>query len=320
MLNIENNPAYLQIIIAFVVDLAIGDPYWFPHPVKGIGKIIQIMESKLRRFNLSDKFAGAVLAVVVVVCVYFMTLLLVELAGVFGKISQATVSITIIYFSLSVRGLVTEAKKIVLMLKKDNLQGARQGLSNIVGRDTANLKTDQVKRACIESLSENMVDGIIAPLFFAFIGGAPLAMAYKAINTLDSMVGYKNDRYIKFGWASARLDDIANFIPARITIGLVPIASYICASSPLNSLRIWLRDGHKHPSPNSGIPEALFAGALRIQLGGDCSYNGVNVKKSVIGDSLEIVTVKKILKAIQLVYVCSGLAIAFGVAAFLIVD
>ncbi|MGR3220153.1 MAG: adenosylcobinamide-phosphate synthase CbiB [Candidatus Anammoxibacter sp.] len=319
-MNLESDLLYLQIIIAFFIDMVIGDPYRFPHPVKGIGKLIQFMERKLRNVRIPERLAGVILAGFVVVCVYFITLQFVQFAGTFGKTCQIAASTIVIYFCLSMRGLVTEAKKIILMLKKDDLQGARRVLSNIVGRDTANLTTDQVKRACIESIAENMVDGIIAPLFFAFIGGAPLAMAYKAVNTLDSMVGYKNARYIKFGWASAKLDDAANFIPARITIWLVPIASFICAAGPLNSLRIWLRDSHKHPSPNSGIPEALFAGALRVQLGGDCSYNGVNVKKSVIGDEQEILKIKTISKAIQLVYMCSGLTIALGVTVLLIVD
>lgn len=320
MLNPENNPIYFQIIIAFFLDLIMGDPYWFPHPVKGIGRIIQFCESELRKVRIPERLSGVVLAVFVAAGTYFVTQQFVKLIMGFGEIYQIAVSIVIIYFTLSVRGLVNEAKKIISMLRLDNLQGARRELSNIVGRDTAGLNKDQIKRACIESLAENVVDGIVSPLFFAFIGGAPLAMAYKAINTLDSMVGYKNDRYLRFGWASARLDDIANFLPARITFGLIPIASLLCASSPFNSLEMGLRDGHKHPSPNSGIPEALFAGALRVQLGGACTYNGVNSCKPLIGDAEEPLSVRKIEKTIQIVYVSSFLTIIPGVAVLWIVN
>lgn len=320
MLDLENNLIHFQIIIAFFIDMVVGDPYWFPHPVKGIGKIIEFVESELRTVRIPERVTGLILAIFVVACVYFVTLQFMKFVKGFGDVFQIAASILIIYFTLSARGLVKEAKKIISMLESDNLQGARKELTNIVGRDTANLGKYQIKRACIESLAENMVDGIISPIFFAFIGGAPLAMAYKAINTLDSMVGYKNDRYFRFGWASARLDDVANFLPARITIGLIPIASFLCHSSPLNSLKIWLRDGHKHPSPNSGIPEALFAGALRIQLGGACSYNGVNSDKPVIGDAEVELSVKKIEKAIQIVYISSFLTIIFGATALWIIN
>lgn len=320
MLNLENNLIYFKIMMAFFIDLAAGDPHWFPHPVKGIGKIIQLGESALRYLRIPERLAGIVLAIFVVACVYLATQQFVKFMNGFGGMYETAASIVIIYLTISVRGLVKEAKKIITMLKSDDLHGARRELANIVGRDTANLDKDQIQRACIESLAENTVDGIISPLFFAFIGGAPLAMAYKAINTLDSMVGYKNDRYLKFGWASARLDDVANFLPARFMILLTPIASFLCAANPLNSLKIGLRDGHKHPSPNSGISEALFAGALRVQLGGSCSYNEINSDKPLIGDAEEELSVKKIEKAALMVYICAFLTIIFGTGVLMIVE
>lgn len=312
MLDYLNNQVSLQILIAFFCDLGLGDPYWFPHPVKGIGKIIEFCELRLRNLHISERAAGLILTISVVLSIYFVTQQFIRFAGFFGQIYQTCISIVIIYLTLSIHGLVKEAKKIIFLLKSDRIEEARNELRNIVGRDTANLDKTDIKRACIESLAENMVDGIISPMFFAFIGGAPLAIAYKAINTLDSMVGYKNSKYIRFGWASARVDDIANFIPARITFILIPVASFFCSVSPINSLRMGFRDGDKHPSPNSGIPEALFAGALKVQLGGPCSYRGVNSDKPFIGDSEMTLTVRKIEKAIQIVYVCTFLAVIFG--------
>lgn len=320
MISFESCPLYLQIVIALFLDLLVGDPHWFPHPVRGIGKIIESGEYVLRNVCIPERIAGVVLSLFVVAFVYFMTRQFVLFAGGLGEIYKVAATIVIIYFTLSIRGLVKEARKIILMLRLDNIEGARNQLANIVGRDTANLSKDQIRRACIESVAENMVDGIMSPLFFAFIGGAPLAMAYKAINTLDSMVGYKNSKYIRFGWASARLDDVVNFVPARITFGLVPIASFLCAESPLKSIKTGLRDWHKHPSPNSGIPEALFAGALRVQLGGKCSYNSVSCDKPVIGDAEMPLSENKIEKAIHIVYVCSFLATIFGSVVLFVVS
>ena len=320
MLDYLNNQVSLQILIAFLCDLGLGDPYWFPHPVKGIGKIIEFCESRLRNLHISERAAGLILTIFVVFSVYFVTHQFIRFVGFFGQVYQTCLSIIIIYFTLSIRGLIKEAKKIIFLLESDKIEDARTELRNIVGRDTVNLNKSEIKRACIESLAENMVDGIISPIFFAFIGGAPFAMAYKAINTLDSMVGYKNSKYIRFGWASARLDDVANFIPARITFILIPVASFICLASSINSLRIGFRDGDKHPSPNSGIPEALFAGALKVQLGGPCSYNGVNSDKQFIGDPETALSVRKIEKSIHIIYVCTFLAIIFGYIILFLVD
>ena len=306
------------ILIAYLLDQIAGDPYWFPHPVRIIGKLIQTTEFSLRYLRIHERIAGIILTILVVGITYIATFQIVSYSAKLGGIFFLSISIIIIYFTISVRGLVKEAKKIAALLKLDDLQGARRELANIVGRDTANLDRNQIMSACIESLAENMVDGIISPMFFAFVGGPPLAMAYKAVNTLDSMVGYKNERYLQFGWASARLDDLANYLPARITITLVPVASFLCGCNPIKSLRMGFRDGRKHPSPNSGISEALFAGALGVQLGGKSSYKGVVSHKPLIGDAEELLSLKKIYKTIQMIHICSFLIIVLGMTVSLI--
>ncbi|GAX59547.1 cobalamin biosynthesis protein cobD [Candidatus Scalindua japonica] len=203
-------------------------------------------------------------------------------------------------------------------LKAGKLENARKKLSRIVGRDTHNLNEQQVAAGCIETSAENSVDGIIAPLFYAFIGGPALAMAYKSINTLDSMVGYKNEKYLNFGWASAKLDDIANFIPARIAAIILPIASFICGADYSNSVKIVKRDGQKHPSPNSGIPEAAIAGALGIRLGGPYKYNETLSNKPFIGDPQKTVCIDDIRSTAKIVMVSAIISVTMGIAFLLI--
>ncbi|MHC4322141.1 MAG: adenosylcobinamide-phosphate synthase CbiB, partial [Planctomycetota bacterium] len=197
-------------------------------------------------------------------------------------------------------------------------QKAQKNLSRIVGRDTHNLNEQQVAAGCIETSAENIVDGIIAPLFYAFLGGPALAMAYKSINTLDSMVGYKNEKYLNFGWASAKLDDIANFIPARIAAVILPISSLICGADYSNSVKILKRDWQKHPSPNSGIPEAAIAGALRIRLGGPSVYNDIASYKPFIGDPQKSVCLDDINSTSKIVMVSAIISVVMGIAFLMI--
>ncbi len=310
----------LTILIAFLFDQIAGDPYWFPHPVRGIGKLIQATEFALRYLRVHERVAGIILTIFVIGITYIATFQIISYSHKLGNIFHIITGILIIYFTLSVRSLIKEAKKITSLLKLNDLHGARRELSNIVGRDTENLDRNQIMCACIESLAENMVDGIISPMFFAFVGGPPLAMAYKAVNTLDSMVGYKNKRYLRLGWASARLDDLANYIPARITLGLVPVASFFCGCKPTKSLKIGIRDGRKHPSPNSGISEALFAGALGVQLGGTSSYKGIVSHKPLIGETEDPLSLKKIYKTIQIIHISSLLMIILGLTVSVIIS
>ncbi len=292
------------LILASCLDLAIGDPRWLPHPVRAIGKTIGFLESTIRRpcrSSRSEKAGGVLLVVLVVVPVFLITYLIQEMLlrifslHVLGAALSLAAAVYLTATTIASRELIASARHVLDALKEKDMDAARMRLSMIVGRDTAQLPEKGVLKATIETLAENVSDGVVAPLFYLVLGGLPLAMTYKAINTLDSMVGYKNDRYRHFGWAAARLDDAANYIPARLTGILITAAAFLM-SLPLNasnSLRatsrivnMMLRDGRKHPSPNSGVPEAAYAGALGIMLGGPSTYNGVVVDKPFIGQEL----------------------------------
>ena len=309
----------IQIGIAFLLDIMIGDPRWFPHPVRMIGVCIEYCEKVLRRLVPSEQLAGVFLTFIIVIGTYLVTYQLLvffyEIRWSFGIVA----SIIIIFFSLSTRDLLRETDNVLNALKSGNLKKARKNLSRIVGRDTQDLSEEQIATGCIETSAENIVDGIIAPLFYAFIGGPALAMAYKSINTLDSMVGYKNDKYIDFGRTSAKLDDLANYIPARIAAIVLPIASYLCGADYSNSVKILKRDGQKHPSPNSGIPEAAIAGALGIRLGGPSIYNDVSSYKPFIGDPQKDVSFDDINSTSKIVMVSAIISVVIGIA-FLMIE
>lgn len=272
----------IEILLAFTLDLMIGDPRWLPHPVQAIGICIERAETFLRRL-LPARLGGILLTIIIVIWVYSLTYLITSaIRHYIGGTAGSLVIIFIASTTLALRGLIVSVLEV---FRSTSLDEARQKLSMIVGRDTESLDEDGVYRASIETLAENTSDGVIAPLLYLAIGGLPLAMAYKSINTLDSMVGYKNDKYIEFGWASARLDDAANYIPARLTGLLIVLASlFIGKASAPSAMRIMLRDGNKHSSPNSGIPEAAMAGALGVMLGGSSTYGGVEVDKPTIGN------------------------------------
>jgi adenosylcobinamide-phosphate synthase len=313
-----------NLICAFFLDLAIGDPRWLPHPVRIIGRGISRMENFLRR-NFSEdsgKTAGVFLVISIVVPVAFTAFLLQKaLLWSSSDLSIAASMIVLIYLvssTLAHRELRDSAQLVIESVRDGAFEASRKKLSMIVGRDTENLSQQGVLRATIETLAENLSDGIVAPIFYLAIGGLPLAMAYKAINTLDSMVGYKNERYIRFGWASARLDDIANYIPARITGALIIASAFLywlmkdlynSIRITRSALRIMLRDGRNHSSPNSGIPEAAMAGALGVRLGGPSTYGGITIEKPYIGDSLSEDYLTASQHAVAIVSVTSLLAI-----------
>jgi adenosylcobinamide-phosphate synthase len=298
------------ITCAWVLDAAIGDPESLPHPVRWIGSFITKIERIAREWFSGKKAAGVCIGILVPVTVYLGTLLIITTAAAISTLLGVAVSILILYYCLSTRCLADEAGSILESLRKGDLIGARKRLARIVGRDTESLDEQEVVRATVETVSENTVDGILSPLFFAAIGGAPLAMAYKAINTLDSMIGYRNEQYREIGWFSARLDDIVNFIPARLSLLLIPAAALVYdAPRAITALRIGIRDGHRSPSPNSGNPEACFAGALGIQLGGPSSYGGVVSRKPVLGDAERDIEIDDIQRAVTLMWLssCAGL-------------
>lgn len=290
----------LIVILAFLLDIAIGDPRWLPHPVRCIGIAIGRIEGFLRRYlkrPSQERFGGIILALTISSSAFGMIFFIQKTLFIIS-INPLLYIFSIIFFvyltstTIATHGLVDSAFAVINSVKDKDLVSARKNLSMIVGRDTKNLPEKGILRATIETLSENLSDGVIAPLFYLSIGGLPLAMAYKAINTLDSMVGYKNERYKYLGWASARLDDIANYIPARIT-GIIIVFSVFLFnlfrdtrnSLPITwgSLRTMLLEGRKHTSPNSGIPEAAMAGALGITIGGPSIYGSIIVNKPYIG-------------------------------------
>jgi adenosylcobinamide-phosphate synthase len=305
----------IDLLLGYIADLIFGDPYWFPHPVRAIGSFISSFERILRGIThtaISQKIAGFILAGVTVVISYGVVWWLLKFALSINISLFHLLDIFFIYTALATKCLGDEAKKVYNFLRDGDINNARSALSYIVGRDTDRLDIQGICRAVIETVAENTSDGIVAPMFYLFLGGAPLSMAYKAVNTLDSMVGYKNERYINIGMASARLDDIANFLPARITAFLMVIASSLLSLDVRRGFLIMVRDGRKNPSPNSGYPEASMAGVLGVQLGGSNSYGGRIVEKPYIGDPIDTITPEHILLSIKIMYVVSLLAFVLG--------
>lgn len=303
----------ISLIIGFVMDLIIGDPHNPVHPVRIIGNIAKIIENFYRKILPNKlKIAGFLSWLWIVIPTYLITLEMVKLGKFISPVVGIILEGILVYFCISAKGLKVEGLKVIKILAKGDIEKARIQLSYIVGRDTKSLDEKAIVRAVIETVAENMSDGVIAPLIFAGIGGAPLAMAYKAINTCDSMFGYKNDKYIEFGFASARFDDIANYIPARITGYLIVIASAILGLNLKESYKIYKRDRYNHTSPNSAHPEAAVAGALGIMLGGENYYFGKLVEKPTIGDLKKEIEIDDLYKTNNILLIVSimGLSIA----------
>ncbi|MGD0229850.1 MAG: adenosylcobinamide-phosphate synthase CbiB [Syntrophorhabdales bacterium] len=321
-------PIYLA--CAFCLDLAIGDPPWLPHPVRIIGKGIGGMETFLRRTFKDDgreRAAGVILVVAIVpgaaVAAFFIGRLLLSFSLRPLVVIGALAFIYLVSTTLALRGLINSTRLVIRAVREKSLTAARGSLAMIVGRDTDNLGEEAILRATIETLAENLSDGFVAPLFYLVVGGLPAAIAYKAVNTLDSMVGYKDARYIRFGWAAARLDDVANYIPARLTALSLTAAAFICsladgASQGLRAARdsfmIMRRDGRNHTSPNSGLPEAAMAGALGIRLGGPSIYGGAIVDKPYIGDERGADYLRSADRAITLVAAAASLMVLLALA------
>lgn len=312
----------LSIYTGYALDLIIGDPYSFPHPVRYIGKLISIVEKQIRKITSSDKglkIAGFFLWFIVVGATFGITTLVLQLFK-FNKVAYFIVNTILIYTTLATKCLKDESVKIYKVLKTGDLEKSRIQLSYIVGRDTTNLNEKEIVRATVETVAENTVDGIIAPLFYGFIGGAPLAMAYKAVNTLDSTVGYKNDKYYYLGFASAKIDDIANYIPARLGVVLLSLGSLFAGFNFRNALKIGIRDRKNHKSPNCAFSEGAVAGALGIQLGGTNVYFGKEVYKPTIGDKTREIEIEDIVRTNKIMYSSSIISIIiFTVAYYLVV-
>jgi len=277
------------IFFAYLLDLVLGDPEWLPHPVRLIGLLITSLEKALRRRAHTpavERLLGAVLAVTTISVTYGAVLTLLYFSYHFSMPLFFILATYFVWTSIAIKSLKKEARDVASALGGPGINKARARLSRIVGRDTENLTEEGVLKAVVESVSENTSDGIVAPLFYLILGGPALMAAYKAVNTLDSMVGYKNERYTDFGWFSARLDDIANFVPARVTALLMVFSAFFLGYNWRSSLKILMRDRKNHPSPNSGFPEAAVAGALGLRLGGTMSYGGEVKEKPFIGDNI----------------------------------
>ncbi len=281
---------FFKLTLGYFLDMAFGDPYWLYHPVRLIGKLISLGEKITRRLfpknHQGEVAAGGVMALGVVAVSFFVPFIILSLCRRIHPGVAFIVETFWIYQILAGKCLAVEAKKVFSALNEGKIYKARRLLGYLVGRDTKNLSEDEVIKAAVETVAENTTDGVIAPLIFIAIGGAPLGFAYKAINTMDSMVGYKNDKYRMFGRIPARLDDAVNFIPARISGLLMILCAFLSGYNGRGTARIFVRDRNKHLSPNSAQTESACAGALGLMLGGTHDYFGKPVEKPTIGDEI----------------------------------
>lgn len=313
----------IDLIIATILDFIIGDPYWFPHPVIYIGKLIRFLENKGRE-KISNKYNlkkyGLFIVITVCLLTFSIPYVLLLILKPFPYVYHL-VNILILWTTIAAKCLHVEGKKIYYSLEKNDIEDARVKLSYIVGRDTTQLSKNEIIRADVETIAENASDGIIAPLFYAMIGGAPLAMMYKGINTMDSMLGYMNEKYKDIGFFPAKIDDVLNFIPARLTGALMCFVSPIVRGNIINSFKIMIRDRKNHKSPNCAYPEGACAGALRVQLGGTNVYFGEVMKKPTIGDKIVELDNIHIDDSIKLMYGTEVLfLIVYTILLFLIIN
>lgn len=316
--------------LGFFLDLIFGDPDFALHPIRLMGGLISVLEKAIRRIfpkTKSGEFIGGILmAVLVIVVSGGVPLVILFFAYRFNVVLGVAIETVICYFMLAAKSLKKSSMKVYSSLIRGDIEGARKNVSMIVGRDTQSLDDVGITKAAVETVAENTSDGVIAPLIYMAVGGAVFGCIYKAINTMDSMVGYKNDKYINFGKAAAKLDDAVNYIPSRISAGLMIFASKILGLDSKNASYIHKRDARKHASPNSAQTESVMAGALRIQLAGDAYYFGKLYKKPFIGDSIKDVQYTDIMHANRLMYmtafltflICMAVRIAVCVGIYLI--
>ncbi len=307
----------LEVTIAYLLDLLIGDPRWLPHPVVGMGKFIARGETLLRRYIHQERFAGCILSLTLVIGTYFLVKGAVWIGCYLHPLGSKIIEIFLIFTAISIKDLSVHAMDVYGATTDGDLNQARMLVAKMVGRKTDDLDKHEVIRAGVESVAEGITDGVVAPLFYAFLGGAPLALSYKAVSTLDSMIGHKDEKYARFGFAGAKLDDLANFIPARITGVLIPLAAFILRKNFRQSLIAILRDGQNHPSPNAGIPEAAVAGALGVRLGGINYYQGRIEKRPFIGQANVKLRPAHIKDSVHLMQISSFLMLMVGICYYL---
>jgi adenosylcobinamide-phosphate synthase len=314
-----------ELAMACVLDAAIGDPRWFPHPVRWMGFLVDWYDRLVHRLFLSpskQRMAGVLAAVALPVGAYAVGALLMWLGNSIDSLLGSAVAVVMAWTTLAARDLFDHVVSVQRALQSVSLAEARTAVAKIVGRDTEEMDESDIVRATVETIAESTADGIIAPLFYLILGGAPLALAYKAVSTLDSMIGHLDDRYRWFGWASARLDDVANFLPARITAFLLALSVGIVSRSWTAMRRTWKilhRDGGRHPSPNSGRPEAAMAGALGVQLGGITRYDGFAIERPCLGDPDQSLTRAHIGRALMLMIWTSLIGVLLGMGWLLMV-
>ena len=302
--------------LGFLLDMWLADPGWMPHPVVLMGKCITRLEEVLRRrfpaTPKGERAAGCVLAVLLPVGTLVLTEAICLLAGRIHPLLGLAVQTFWCWQALAVKGLAEESKNVYRQLATEDLPGARRVVARIVGRDTQALTEEGVTKAAVETVAENFSDGVVAPLFYMMIGGAPLALCYKAVNTMDSMIGYKNQRYLQFGRAAAKLDDAANYLPSRLAAVFWIAAAGLTGQDAPNAWRIWRRDRRNHASPNSAQTESACAGALGVQLAGPAYYFGEYYNKPTIGDAKRPIEPRDILRANRMLFAGAGLALVLG--------
>ncbi len=306
----------IGILIGFALDFILGDPYCMPHPVRWMGRLIQCFENIVRRYFLSEKALKVMGFLIVFFVVGITGVTSYGILYVCFKINVylgVAANALMCYYALAMRCLKNESMKVYYALEEGNTEKARQAVSMIVGRDTKSLDDKGITKAAVETVAENTSDGVTAPLFYMCLGLGPLAMIYKAVNTMDSMIGYKDEKYINIGMAAAKLDDIVNFIPSRLSALFIIAACFLLGYDYKNSLRIWKRDRLNHSSPNSAQTEAAFAGGLDIRLGGDAYYFGKLYKKKFIGDNIKQIQYKDIKSANKIMFTTAFLFLVAGI-------
>jgi adenosylcobinamide-phosphate synthase len=311
----------IDVLIAVMIDFLIGDPYWFPHPIIYIGKLIRILENTARKISKSNrnlKICGFFIVLLCCSISFLITFIILKFTERFIVLHHV-MNIIIIWTTLAARSLHKEAIKVSEALKNNDIEDARTKLSYIVGRDTKELSEKEIIRADVETVAENTSDGVIAPLIFAIIGGGSLAMLYKAVNTMDSMLGYKNEKFYYIGYFPAKVDDLFNLIPARITGILICMTAPIVKGNIFKSLKVMIRDRKNHKSPNCAYPEAAAAGAMGIMLGGTNSYFGELVYKPTIGDDINKLEKEHIKESIVLMYASEILLVIIYIIISLII-
>lgn len=303
----------IALVVGFVLDLCIGDPHWVPHPICFIGNFIGWQEKRLRNIfppsKCGETIAGAILAILTIFVATGLPLLILKLSQQISPYLRLLIESIMCWQLLATKCLKVESTKVYDALVSNDISQARYNLSMIVGRDTSKLDAVGITKAAIETVAENTTDGVVSPMLFCAFCGASGGFLYKAINTMDSMIGYKNERYLYFGRVAARLDDVANYLPSRITAILMIFSAAILRFDAKGAFSIWRRDRRKHASPNSAQTESVCAGALGIQLAGDAVYQGVLHKKEYIGDHLKAVSPRHIRSANQLLYVTAILSL-----------